>query len=176
MDSNLQSRARRIEWLFLDVDGVLTDGRLYFANSGEELKAFNTQDGLGIKLLRQSGVKVGIITGRESQLVTRRAEKLGIDLLVQGREDKWPVLSEWCRTQRLPLEAVAFMGDDWPDLAIMARVGLALCPANAHPSVSERCHWQSRLGGGEGAVRGGCDLIMQARGNWDDHLARFLQG
>jgi len=176
MDSNLHTRAQRIEWLFLDVDGVLTDGRLYFTNGGEELKAFNTQDGLGIKLLRQSGVRVGIITGRESQLVARRAEKLGVDLLIQGRDDKWQALCEWRQDQTPPLEAIAFMGDDWPDLAIMTRVGLALCPANAHPSVSERCHWQSALSGGEGAVRSGCDLILQARGDWEDQLARFIQG
>src|SRR5690625_7650973 len=119
MDAQLQARAQQIQLLLLDVDGVLTDGRLYFSNSGEEFKAFCTLDGQGIKLLQSAGIKVGIITGRQSQLVGKRARDLGVELLVQGREDKWQALEEILQTQPVPLEQIAFMGDDWPDLTIM---------------------------------------------------------
>lgn len=174
MDSNLQARARQIKLLLLDVDGVLTDGKLYFTNSGEEFKAFCTLDGQGIKLLQASGVRVGIITGRESQLVAQRARNLGVELLIQGREDKWLALEEILQREPRPLEQIAFMGDDWPDLTVMTRVGLALTVPNAHSSVSQRAHWCSERSGGEGAVREACDLLMQAQGEFDRALAAYL--
>jgi 3-deoxy-D-manno-octulosonate 8-phosphate phosphatase (KDO 8-P phosphatase) len=179
MDPQLQERARLIKLLVLDVDGVLTDGTLYFSNTGDELKAFSTLDGHGIKLLQHSGVKVGIISGRSSELVKKRARDLGITLVIQGREDKWSALQEALndRThfeQPLHPEAIAFMGDDWPDLTVMCRVGLALTVPNAHSSVAERAHWQSRARGGEGAVREACDLLMHAQGTFTSALARYL--
>src|SRR5690625_1343234 len=152
MDAQLQARAQQIQLLLLGVVGVLTDGRLYFSNSGEEFKAFCTLGGQGIKLLQSAGIKVGIITGRQSQLVGRRARDLGVDLLVQGREDKWQALEEILQTQPVPLEQIAFMGDALPDLTTMTRVGLALAVANAHPSVAERAHWQSTLKGDRKSV------------------------
>ncbi|WP_347332794.1 KdsC family phosphatase [Marinimicrobium locisalis] len=173
-DSSFEQRARRIQWLFLDVDGVLTDGRLYFSENGDELKTFSTLDGLGIKLLRRSGVKVGILSGRKTRLVARRAKSLGLDLVIQGREDKWEALSEWRRQSPVPLEAIAFMGDDWPDLTIMTRVGLSLTVANAHPAVVERSHWQSTLGGGNGAVREACDQLLRARGDYERLLSDYI--
>lgn len=173
-DSRFEQRARRIQWLFLDVDGVLTDGRLYFSENGDELKTFSTLDGLGIKLLRRSGVKVGILSGRNTRLVARRAESLGLDLVIQGREDKWEALSEWRQQSPVPLEAIAFMGDDWPDLTIMTRVGLALTVANAHSEVVERSHWQSSLLGGEGAVRDACDQLLRARGDYERLLSDYI--
>ncbi len=173
-DSSFEQRARQIQWLFLDVDGVLTDGRLYFSESGDELKTFSTLDGLGIKLLRRSGIKVGILSGRNTQLVARRAESLGLDLVIQGREDKWEALSEWRQQFPVPLEAIAFMGDDWPDLTIMTRVGLALTVANAHCAVVERSHWQSSLRGGEGAVREACDQLLRARGDYERLLSDYI--
>lgn len=174
MNPELRERAARIKLLLLDVDGVLTDGKLYFGNNGEECKAFSTLDGHGIKLLQKSGVKVGIITGRTSNLVARRASDLGIKILVQGREDKWEALQEILKEHPLPLDEIAFMGDDWPDLAIMTRVGLAFTVANAHVSVAARAHWQSRERGGDGAVRAACDLIMQAQNTFDAALAAYL--
>lgn len=173
MTPEILDRARKIKLLVLDVDGVLTDGKLYFSNSGEELKTFCTLDGHGIKLLQRSGVKVGIITGRTSALVARRAQDLGIQLLVQGREDKWAALQEVIE-EGLSLDEIAFMGDDWPDLTIMSRVGLALTVTNAHMSVIERAHWQSRFRGGEGAVREACDLIMHAQGTFNAALEHYL--
>ncbi len=179
MNPQLQERAHRIKLLLLDVDGVLTDGRLYFSNSGDELKTFSTLDGHGIKLLQSTGVKVGIISGRNSELVKKRARDLGITLVIQGREDKWAALQEALSdtthfTQPPAPEAIAFMGDDWPDLTVMCRVGLALTVPNAHASVAERAHWQSRARGGEGAVREACDLIMHAQGTFTAALARYI--
>jgi 3-deoxy-D-manno-octulosonate 8-phosphate phosphatase (KDO 8-P phosphatase) len=174
IDPELHQRAARIKLLLLDVDGVLTDGRLYFGNSSEEFKSFSTLDGQGIKTLQRSGVKVGIITGRTSELVARRARDLGISILVQGREDKWEALQEILQTHPVALDEIAFMGDDWPDLTVMTRVGLAFTVANAHSSVAARAHWQSRERGGEGAVRAACDLLMQAQGTFDTALAPYL--
>ena len=170
----LEARAKRIKLLLLDVDGVLTDGRLYFSNQGDEFKTFSTLDGHGIKMLQKSGVKVGIITGRTSNLVAKRANDLGIKILVQGREDKWDALQEILVEHPLALEEIAFMGDDWPDLTVMSRVGLALTPANSHFSVTERSHWQSQARGGEGAVREACDLLMKAQNTFDQILKPYL--
>lgn len=166
--------ARRIKLLLLDVDGVLTDGRLYFDNNGNEMKAFSTLDGHGIKTLQKSGVRVGIITGRTSELVARRARDLGIGLLVQGREDKWQALQELLPELQLAPQDIAYMGDDWPDLAVMTRVGLALTVPSAHSAVAERAHWVSHNAGGEGAVRDACDLIMQAQETYATALAPYL--
>lgn len=171
---DLELRARRIKLLLLDVDGVLTDGRLYFSNQGDEFKTFSTLDGHGIKMLQKSGVRVGIITGRTSSLVARRASDLGIEILVQGREDKWEALQEILTQYPVELNEIAFMGDDWPDLTIMCRVGLALAPANSHLSVTERAHWQSRARGGEGAVREACDMLMKAQNSFDQLLKTYL--
>lgn len=174
MNTELRERAARIKLLLLDVDGVLTDGRLYFGNNGEEFKSFSTLDGQGIKTLQKSGVKVGIITGRTSDLVARRARDLGISILVQGREDKWEALQEIRQEHPFPLEEIAFMGDDWPDLTVMTRVGLALTVANAHSCVAQRAHWRSTERGGEGAVRAACDMIMQAQNTFEPALRTYL--
>lgn len=174
MTPEIQERARQIKLLMLDVDGVLTDGKLYYSNSGDELKTFSTLDGHGIKLLQRSGIKVGIITGRKSELVARRARELGIELLIQGREDKWAALQEILALEHFAQQEIAFMGDDLPDLAVMCRVGLALTVNNAHPCVAKRAHWQSQACGGEGAVREACDLIMHAQGTFAAALAHYL--
>lgn len=167
-------RARRIRLLILDVDGVLTDGRLYYGADGEALKVFNTLDGHGVKMLRRSGVEVAVITGRRSPAMLRRCQDLGIAWVQQGREDKWEALQELLAEHPFALSDIACMGDDWPDLAIMTRVGLALTTRNAHPAVQARAHWQSRHRGGEGAVREACDLLMTAQGTFDDALAAYL--
>ena len=175
MDSSVTEQARALRLLILDVDGVLTDGRLYFDSGGGEMKAFNTLDGHGIKLLQRAGVRVGIISGRTSEMVARRARDLGIELLIQGREDKWAALEEQLPALGIDPGNIACMGDDWPDLAIMTRVGLALTVPHAHPEVLARAHWVSRLGGGEGAVREACDMILMARGGYDPALAHYLE-
>lgn len=173
---NPEAAARQIRLLLLDVDGVLTDGRLYFGNNGEELKAFHIQDGLGIKLLQRQGIAVGIITGRTSALLARRARELGIELIIQGREDKSCALDELLQVYPVPLEQIAFMGDDLPDLGVMARVGLAMTVANCSSTVARRAHWQSARCGGEGAVREAAEFLLGAQGKLDTALEPYLRG
>ncbi len=170
---NVHERAAAIRMLVLDVDGVLTDGRLYFTNEGEELKAFHTLDGHGIKLWQRSGGITGIITGRKAALVEHRARNLGIAQLLQGREDKGDALLELSATVHLPLEAIAYVGDDLPDLGAFRLCGLAIAVANAHPFVRDRAHWVTQNTGGKGAVREVCDMLLQAQGAWDAIVAEY---
>ncbi|MFZ5757866.1 MAG: KdsC family phosphatase [Pseudomonadota bacterium] len=173
--NSILEKARSVRLLALDCDGVLTDGRLYYGNDGEELKAFSILDGLGIKLLRASGVEVALITGRRSEIVKRRARELGIDgLLLQGREDKLVALQELLAKLGLPLSAVAYCGDDLPDLPAIRAVGFGVAPANAHYVVREQADWVTTLRGGEGAVREITDLIMQSQGTLQPALAHYL--
>jgi len=158
--SNVLKSAQKIKLLLLDVDGVLTDGRLYYGNSGEELKAFDIQDGLGIKLLQSAGIKVGIITGRSSDLVKRRAKELSIDPVIQGREDKLTALNELLKDMNFNLEEIAFVGDDLPDLAVVRRVGLGITPANGNHILASQALWQTKKSGGNGAVREVAELIL----------------
>lgn len=174
IDDNLKTKAKNIRLLILDVDGVLTDGTLYFSPHGDEIKAFHTLDGQGIKALQRSGVEVAIITGRSSEQTARRAQALGIRHLIQGREDKFVALQELLQEHPFELEHIAMMGDDWPDLTIMTHIGLAMTVPNAHTEVRHRAHWQSHALGGKGAVREACDLILMAQGNYMSSLAHYL--
>lgn len=166
--------AKNIRLLVLDVDGVLTDGSLYYGPDGQDWKAFNTLDGHGLKLLQRNGIKVAIVTGRSSAAVSRRAQELGITLLIQGREDKWIALQEVLQDEPVASEHIACMGDDLPDLHIMRRVALALTVPNAHPVVRQHAHWQSHARGGEGAVREACDMILRAQDKYDSTIAAFI--
>jgi len=165
--------AKKIKLLLLDVDGVLTDGRLYYGNSGEEMKAFNIQDGLGIKLLLRGDIQVGIITGRVSSLLQRRADELSINPVVQGREDKLTALNELLQTMDVQMDEIAFMGDDLPDLAVIRRVGLGITPANGSVTLAEQAHWQTSKHGGQGAVREAAEMILEAQGKLQPILASF---
>ena len=167
-------RAREVRLLILDVDGVLTGGELFLTDSGEEMKAFNTLDGQGIKLLQSNGIQVGIISGRKSALLARRAENLGIRLLIQGCEDKLNALQEMCvETGLLPIQ-VAYAGDDLPDIRPMKAAQLAIAVANAHAAVKAVAHIQTTLQGGQGAVREICDFMLQAQDRYDTAIAHFL--
>ena len=174
MQREVLDKTKAIKLLVLDVDGVLSDGKLYFSNSGDELKAFSTLDGQGIKMLQRSGVEVAIITGRQSELVARRAQNLGITQLVQGREDKLAALDEMRATTGLDYPQIAYLGDDLPDLAAIRKVGLGMTVANGHRFVAEHADWQTRAAGGSGAVREACELIMQGQGTlkgaWEQYL------
>ena len=165
--------AKNIKLLLLDVDGVLTDGKLYYGNNGEELKAFNIQDGLGIKLLQQGGIQVGIITGRVSTLLQRRADELGINPVIQGREDKLIALRELLKSQNLDLHQIAFMGDDLPDLSAINSVGLGITVANASSTLAAKADWQTLRSGGDGAVREAAEMILKAQGKFDTLVERF---
>lgn len=170
----LLEKAKPIRLLVLDVDGVLTDGKLYFSNSGDEFKAFNTLDGHGIKMLQSSGVEVAIITGRQSSIVAKRANNLQIRHLIQGREDKLVALDELRMKLNIDYQHIAYVGDDLPDLAAMKKVQLGITVANGHTFVAEHADWQTSSGGGEGAVREVCELIMRSQGNliaaWEQYL------
>jgi len=171
--SSVIEAAKKIKLLLLDVDGVLTDGRLYYGNSGEEMKAFNIQDGLGIKLLQRAEVQVGIITGRVSALLERRATELGIHPIVQGREDKLTALQELMQAMAINLDEIAFVGDDLPDLAVIRRVGLGITPANGSSMLSSQAHWQTSKRGGDGAVREVAEMILGAQNKLPSILAAY---
>ena len=173
-DQVIQQRLSRVRHLILDVDGVLTDGRLYFDNHGNELKTFHTLDGHGIKMLQQSGVAVAIITGRRSALVEKRAHDLGITRLIQGREDKYSAFLELFAKEPYDMENIAYMGDDYPDLQLMTRVGCPIAVPNAASPVAERALFTTERSGGMGAVREVCDRIMQAQGTFEAALAPYL--
>ncbi len=146
-----------------DVDGVLTDAGMYYGESGEELKKFNTRDGMGIKLLQADGVLVAIITGEQTKIVTRRAKKLGIGEVFQGAKDKVSVLTHLSKKLRIPFEHMAYMGDDVNDLGALEKVGYAAAPADCVDQVSQVVHYICQKKGGEGAVREVIDMILAAR-------------
>jgi 3-deoxy-D-manno-octulosonate 8-phosphate phosphatase (KDO 8-P phosphatase) len=162
-----------IRLLVLDVDGILTDNRLYFSASGEELKAFNTQDGLGIKLLQQAGVKVALITGRQSTIVAERARSLGIEHVIQGRDDKLNVLDDLLAKLGMHYDEVAYAGDDLPDLACISRVKLGITVPNGHFLVREAASVMTSKSGGEGAVREICDWLIIAQGKLEQIIAPY---
>ncbi|TVP93639.1 MAG: HAD family hydrolase [Pseudomonadaceae bacterium] len=172
--TQLQQRAAAIRLAIFDVDGVLTDGRLYFMPDGTEFKSFNTLDGHGIKMLINSGVEVAIISGRKSPLVERRAANLGIKHLIQGREDKLNALAELRESIQVELNEVAFLGDDLPDLPVMRRVGLGMAVATADAFVREHAHGVTQASGGAGAAREFCEFIMRAQGTLDAAQADYL--
>jgi 3-deoxy-D-manno-octulosonate 8-phosphate phosphatase (KDO 8-P phosphatase) len=163
-DPLLLERAAAVRALVLDVDGVLTDGSLYFDNQGNELKAFSTRDGLGIRVLQRYGTVVALITGRTSDIVARRAANLKIEHVYQGRDDKVNALNEVLAATGLEERQVCYAGDDWLDIPVLARVGLAVTVPEADAVVKSHAHWITPRSGGRGAVRDICDLILAARG------------
>ena len=171
-DSAVLTAAKNIKLLLLDVDGVLTDGHLYYGNNGEELKAFDIQDGLGIKLLQKGGIQVGIITGRVSQLLQCRADELGISPVVQGREDKLTALGELLESMDIQIHEIAFMGRSARS-GSDNRVGLGMTVANGSATVAASALWQSSRSGGSGAVREAAEMILAAQGKLDDILAAY---
>ena len=171
---DVYARARSIRLAIFDVDGVLTDGGLHYSDSGEETKIFDVRDGHGMKMLQGSGVALAIITSRRAPCVARRAENLGIDLLFQGVENK---LSAFLALgTRLKCEPVscAYMGDDWVDLPVLTRCGLAATVPEAPAAVRDRVHYVTRAAGGRGVVRELCEMIMQAQGTFEAALGPFL--
>ncbi|MGQ4880349.1 KdsC family phosphatase [Billgrantia sp. LNSP4103-1] len=176
LDHNLLDRLRRIRLLALDVDGVLTDGRLYFQADGIEIKAFHTQDGLGLKLLRRAGLQVAFLTGRDSPMVSHRAAALGVDHVFQGCEDKLAILRELCSRRGIELEQVAYCGDDLPDLAPIQRAGVGIAVPGAPSYVRALADYVTERSGGHGAVREICDLLLEAQGHRDALIDTYLHG
>ncbi len=167
-------RAQLVRLAVFDVDGVLTDGSLYMNDAGEELKAFNTLDGHGLKMLQSSGVELAIITGRTSRSVERRAKNLGIKHLYQGAENKLDVFTALLAALKLDASAAMFMGDDVVDLPPMRRSGFAVCVPAAPEIVKNHAHFICRADGGRGAAREICEFIMQAQGTLDKQMEKYL--
>jgi len=162
----LSRRLAALRVLAMDVDGVLTDGTITYTDSGEEIKTFHVKDGLGIRLLIESDIPVVLITGRSSRALHHRCHNLGIRLIYDGIRDKRSVLDRVCTDTGVPPEAMAFVGDDLPDLALKGVVGLFIAVADAHDTLRERADWITRAPGGKGAVREICEAILKAKGLW----------
>ncbi len=170
----MNNRLKHIKLLLLDVDGVMTDGRIIFDSNGVESKFFNVKDGHGIKLLQRAGVEVGIVSGRTSQVVTNRAAELGIERVFQGSLDKLSVYREILAETGLADAQIAFMGDDVIDIPVMRRVGFAAAPADAVEEVLPHAHFVTRNRGGWGAVRELCDLILKGQGAWETVTGKYF--
>lgn len=168
-------KAKKLKLLILDVDGVLTDGRLFFDDQGKEYKCFHARDGHGIKLLSETGVQVAVISGRKSNSVSLRMKSLGVELVYQGHENKIAAFNEIIQKLSLEPEQVAHVGDDLLDLPIMTRVGLSVAVNDANDAVKDYADWCTRTKGGLGAVREVCDFIMQSQGTFEDVLKRYMQ-
>ncbi|MGZ8226630.1 MAG: 3-deoxy-manno-octulosonate-8-phosphatase KdsC [Methylococcaceae bacterium] len=168
-------KAKKLKLLILDVDGVLTDGKLFFDDKGYEYKSFHARDGHGIKLLRQTGVDVAVISGRKSTSVALRMKSLGIEHVYQGHENKIAAFNEIIAKMAITPEQAAHVGDDLLDLPIMVRVGLAIAVNDANFAVKQHADWCTELSGGQGAVREVCDLIMQAQGSFDHIVNAYLK-
>jgi 3-deoxy-D-manno-octulosonate 8-phosphate phosphatase (KDO 8-P phosphatase) len=170
-------RARKIKLLLMDVDGVLADGSIYYWVDGQgkvwEMKAFNSLDGAGLRLVQRAGLRTGIITGRESAAVAHRARELDVNYLEQDAFEKLPAYERVRRASRLADAEICFMGDDITDLPLFARVGLAVATANAHSEARRRAHYVTRARGGHGAVREVIDLLLRAQGRYDQFLRPF---
>ncbi len=175
LDANaLRDKAANIKLVIFDVDGVLTDGSLFYGDDGQEYKAFNSRDGHGMKMLRSSGVDVAIITGRSSEVVKHRMANLQIDHVYQGQLDKLPAFEALVEKLYLQPEEVAYVGDDVVDLPIMLRVGLAITVADGHGLVKQNAHWVTDKPGGRGAAREICEMIMDAQDTLEGALQHYL--
>ena len=168
--------ACKVDLLILDVDGVLTDGRLHYSDGGVETKAFHAQDGAAVKMLQAAGIPVAIVSGRDSPAVERRARELGIVHVYQGVEDKARALEALCAATAVAPERMAHMGDDIADLALFDRVGFRIGVPGAHPAVAGEADYVTEARPGAGAVREACHLILVARGLWEDALAAARRG
>ncbi len=167
-------KAKSIRIVIFDVDGVLTDGTLYFTDSGEEIKAFNSRDGHGMKMLKASGVELAIITARESRSVKLRAENLNITLLYQGEKNKLKVFESLVTKLKLDMSSCAYVGDDLIDLPVMTRCGLSICVHSSPILVKKHAHYVTNSEGGQGAVREVCEMIMRSQGTLDEQLEKYL--
>lgn len=168
-------RAKEIKLLLLDVDGVLTDGTIVYTHSGTEMKSFNTKDGLGIRLLREAGVEVGLITARSSEAVRRRSQDLNLIHVYQGVRNKIEAYEQILAELKLRHQEVSYMGDDWLDLPLLTRVGFSVTVADGVPEVKEAAHYVTERSGGKGAVREICDLIIEAKGCRQSLLEKYLR-
>ena len=172
--SELEDRARRIKLLLMDCDGVLTDGRIWIIDNNEDQKAFNTRDGLGLELLHRAGIASGIISGRSSTAVERRANALGMSYVCLGSNNKITAFEETLSKARVGPAEVAFVGDDLNDIALMQRSGLAVAVADASEETRNHAHYVTAAKGGRGAVRETIELILKSQKRWDELIESYL--
>lgn len=170
----MRARLEKIRLLILDVDGVMTDGRIIYDDRGGETKAFDVKDGHGLKLLQRAGIRVGIITGRQSAVVDRRAAELGITLVYQGAKNKLLPFRDILQKTGLTADQVAYVGDDLPDLPVMRLAGFAATVADAMEDVKPHAHYVTALPGGRGAVREICDLLLRETGRWNTVVSPYF--
>ncbi len=177
MNSDLQERAARVRLLLMDVDGVLTDGRFFVVPGPDgrmvETKAFDSQDGIALRWLIMSGVQTGVISGRFSPAVEERARQLDMTHVYLGDHEKIPIFEQILSKSGIPAGQIAYMGDDFTDLVVMRRVGLALAPANARPEVKLAAHYVTAAPGGAGAVREAIEMVLRAQGHWINILRKY---
>ncbi len=166
-------RAAPLALIGFDVDGTLTDGRIFIGPAGEAMKSFSVRDGFGLTLLRRAGVRIAIVTARESSIVALRAAELGFDAVIQGAHDKAATMRELGTRFGVSMAHCGFVGDDWPDLAAMAQSGFCATVAGAPAEIRARAHWVSTLGPGNGAVRELAEFVLRAKGQWEELLASF---
>ena len=164
----------RIKLLLLDVDGILTDGQIIYSDSGEQIKSFNSRDGLGLRLLMDSNIQVGIVTGRKSKALVHRCENLGIDLVFDGIKDKALALNKIIKQTGIQAQNIAFSGDDLIDLPAMTRVGFSFSVPDAPKEVKSHAQMITYARGGQGAVREICETILKAQGMWDQIISKYL--
>jgi len=172
---DIQDKAAEVRLIIFDVDGVLTDGSLFIGDDGQEYKAFNSKDGHGMMMLRHSGVEIAIITGRTSEVVRIRMDSLGIQHVYQGKRDKRPAYEELKAATGFTDQQIAYVGDDVVDLPVMTRVGLAIAVQDAHPVTKQHAHWVTPSGGGRGAAREACEMIMDAQGTLQQALQHYTR-
>ena len=173
--ASIERRASHIKLLLMDCDGVLTDGRLWLTDDGDEQKSFNTHDGLGLSLLHRAGLKSGIITGRSSRAVARRAQELGVEFVCQGNPDKTAAFEQLLQQAGVDENEVAFVGDDLPDIPIMNRAELAVAVADAVEETRSVAHYVTRAKGGRGAVREVIEIILKSQRRWQDLVEDYLK-
>jgi 3-deoxy-D-manno-octulosonate 8-phosphate phosphatase (KDO 8-P phosphatase) len=174
---DVKARAAKIKMLLMDVDGVLTDGKLYFIPDGAggmvEFKGFDSQDGIGLQWCQKKGIRTGVISGRNSPATAERAKQAKMNYVYQGYTEKIPIIEEILADAKIAMEEVAYIGDDLTDVVVFHRVGFAIATANARPEVKAQAHWVTANVGGNGAVRDAVELIFQVQGFWDDILAHY---
>lgn len=177
MNEDVKARAAKIRLLLMDVDGVLTDGKIYFipdaAGKMIEFKGFDSQDGIGLQWCQKKGIRTGVISGRDSPATSERAKQAKMNYVYQGHTEKIPIIEEILADAKVSIEEVAYIGDDLTDVVVFHRVGFAIATANARPEVKQEAHWVTKNVGGSGAVRDAVELIFEARGFWDDILKHY---
>ncbi|MGB5295634.1 MAG: hypothetical protein WBP34_11825 [Thermoanaerobaculia bacterium] len=172
-DSDFSRRAAELEWILCDADGVLTDGGLYYDRRGHDQLRFDARDGLGLKVAQLAGLKVGVLSGRDSTALERRANELKLEFLAMGVADKRAGLESFLTRHNTQARRVAYVGDDLPDLVVLGQCGLSFAPADAAQEVRDVVHRVLSSPGGHGAVREMVELVLRARGDWDQLFARF---